>query len=42
MDGELNEEKLASFVHNRHRNFSVIVGLSQYRYFEVMATDGKI
>ena len=39
MDGELNEEKLASFVHNRHRNFSVIFGLSQYRYLGVMATD---
>ena len=39
MDGELNEEKLASFVNNRDRNFSVIVGLSQYRYLGVMATD---
>ena len=40
MDEKLKEEKLALFVQNRHNNFSVIVGLSQYRYFGVMITDG--
>ena len=40
MDGELKEEKHASFFQNCHCNFSVIVCLSQYIYFGVMASNG--
>ena len=40
MDEELKEERLASFIQNLHSDFSVIVGLTQYRYFEVIETDG--
>ena len=40
MDEELKKERFASFIQNHHSDFSVIIDLSQYRYFGVMATDG--
>ena len=40
MDEELKEKRFASFIQNPHRDFRVIIDLSQYRYFRVMATDG--
>ena len=39
MAGELKEEKHTLWTKNLQKGFSVIVGLSQYRYFGVMATD---
>ena len=39
MAGELKEKRQALLTKNLLKGFSLIVGLSQYRYYGVMVTD---